>query len=86
MSTKNKRARNSQEKKIKLNFDTNTDINNNEIPQITTTISSYNSFRPNRTGNFKTDKKHFHISFNKTLKSQISKEKSKNFSERKNKS
>jgi hypothetical protein len=86
MSTKNKRERNNQEKKIKLNFDTNTDINNNEDPQMTTTISSYNNFRSNRTDNFKTDKKQFHISFNRTLKSQILKEKTKNFAKTKNKS
>ena len=86
MSTRNKRERNNQEKKIKLNFDTNTDINNNEDPQFTTTISSYNNFRPNRTDNFKTDKKQFHISFNRTLQSQILKEKTKNFAKTKNKS
>ena len=84
MTTTNKRERNKQEKNIKLHLESNPDIDNNEDPQITTTISSYKNYNPNKTNKFKTEKNKFRISFNKTLKSQISKRQPKNFTKTKN--
>ncbi len=80
MSSKNKKKRNKEEKMIKLNFETNQDTNNNEDAQMATTISSYKNFNQNKTNRLKTENKQFHLTFNKTLKSHLLKEKSKKFS------
>lgn len=79
MSNKNKRERNNQEKMIKLTFETNSD-NNNGDPQMATTISSYKNINKNKVNKVYKENKKFHFSFNRTLKSHLSKEKSQKFS------
>ena len=78
MSEKNKRKRNiiNTEKKDILYLDTNPENTYGE-PQMTTTISSYNYVKPNKETRNNSEKKNFHITFNKTLKS---KEQIKNYS------
>lgn len=77
MSEQNKRNRNS---KNNLYLDSNPE-NTNGDPQMVTTISSYNNIKPNKIyKNNNSERKKFHISFNKTLKSNNSKEISKKYS------
>ena len=78
MSEQKKRNRNinNTQKINNLYLDSNPEDIYGE-PQMTTTISSYNNKKPKKESQNNLERKKFHITFNKTLKSNISKEQSK---------
>ena len=67
MTEQNKRKRNT-EKINQLYLDTNPE--NTCEPQMTTTISSINYVKPKKETRNNSEKKNFHITFNRTLKSK----------------
>ena len=76
MSAENIKKENNLDKNLNLNLESNTDNNTNGDQQMATTISSFN-LKQNQNNKCKVEKKKYNISFNKTLKSQISNELSK---------